>query len=277
MRAETKRRLALYLPGLAILLVLGYVAFCYSVNADPIQLVRQAEILATAGMYDEAIADAELALKQAPSLRYAHLILASCYRGKMQYDRAIAQYEAALELTANSDPKRDRLRLHHAELLQLSGRNEDAIRECRSVQKTSPDDHQAWYVIGRAHAALGQSEEALSAFEMARDALPEDPEPLLLMAEVERKRGDAEKALDLLDAALDLAPEIPEIRLHRGRAFMIAGNSESAVEELLILAEKKRVVMKNAVLSEEIFAPIREDERLRAEFPPRAPAKKTPK
>lgn len=264
MTSQSKQRLILYPVVLVILGGLAYGGFVYEAEPDVGTLVNSAEVLAQCGMFDEAIENAERALKQDPDHRYAHIILGYAYGQQEEFDRALSHYERALAVTPQDEKDRPLLRLYHAELLCRAGRAEQGEREAREVVAEHPDELQAHYVVAQALRAQNRLDEAAGEYLAVEKAAPEDPQPLVLRAEVEREQEDLEGALKLLTRAVEMAPDNVEFRLGKADVHEALGQREEAVAELVTVAGTKKVAVRRWLDSDPARAALRADDRVSA-------------
>lgn len=107
----------------------------------------------TNGQIDDAITAAERTLQLDPNYIYRDPILATAYREKGDYERAIALYKKAEEATGAPQPG---LAITYAKM----GRQSDARRILDELKKLSATKYVAGDVIASVYAALGEKDEA---------------------------------------------------------------------------------------------------------------------
>ena len=121
----------------------------------------------SASTMEEAQKHAEAALKLEPDDYYNNWIAAACHLYLRQFDKATAAYDKALEL-AKSQAIPDEisaLRIDRAEMLLLTDRGPEALKEIQSVLADKSHTPEKWYywVLSWAHYGEGQYKESLAA------------------------------------------------------------------------------------------------------------------
>jgi eukaryotic-like serine/threonine-protein kinase len=109
---------------------------------------------------DLAIPAFERAVALDPSFAPAHLFLGQAYVQKATYDRAIAHYKRAIELSGGSSALSGRLGYAYA----VSGRRGEAARTLRDMERAG---RAAPYDVASLYAGLGESERAMALLERA--------------------------------------------------------------------------------------------------------------
>lgn len=302
MGSRTVRRLVLYSIGVLVLAGLGYFGFVYEADPDYGTIVSSARMCAEFGEPDDGLAWAEKALAIEPDDRYVHLIVARCYQRKKEWDRALASYQRAWELTPVDDPNRETILLYRAEVLESAGRADEAIREVEAVTERSPEALSAWYLLGRLHEAAERFGAAKQAYSSAREQAPEDFEPVALLAFLAERQGDRAAARSLLTEALALVAALrgnapgnqpmpassepepavveqymlqrkhAEIELGLAKLLVADGDVDAAEDHLVAAAAIDRRLTLRHVRTEELLAPFRGSERLRAVLTGSTPA-----
>jgi len=295
MSGDLRKRIALY--GIGALLLAGFVWAGFIRTPEPSygQLVSSAEACAQYGLPDEGIRWAERALEIDPNDRFVHLVLAHCYLRKEDHDRAALCYQRSFDLTPVTDPNRELLVLYRAEAIAAGDRVEEAIRVTETVTERRPDLLAGWYTLGRLCMRQGMHDRARIAFNEAARRAPEDFEPLALLATLEEAQGnrdvarkqyrEAELRLRLLSARKhetlgDAEPTMEnlaqrqemtvlrqkhvEILLGLARVHAADGASGEAEAKLIAAAGLDRRTTSRSIRTEELFAPYRDSERLRA-------------
>jgi tetratricopeptide (TPR) repeat protein len=240
-----------------------YGGFVYEADPDVETLVGSAEVCAQIGSFDKAIEFAELALKQDPGNRYAHIILAYSYGQKERYETSISHYERAIEATSPDDENLGLLRLYRAEMLVRAGREEQAVTVAESVLEEDPEQRQAFYVVAQARRAQKRYDDALEAYRSVEEAAPDDPMPRVHMAEVEEERGNLRAALGHLDRASALTPDDAVITLRKARVLVKSGDREGAIKEIQAATKTKLAFTRRVLRRQDAFASLLGDPRVR--------------
>jgi tetratricopeptide (TPR) repeat protein len=274
MTSENRKRLLLYPAILALLSGLVYGGFIYKAEPDAGMLVSSAEVLAQAGLLDEAVENAQRAIRQEPDNRYAHIILGYAFGGLGKADRSAEHYGRAVALSDAAEENTDALKLYYAEALIAAGRTSEAVAVAREVMEREEGTCQARFTLAQALIAEKKYEDARSEYEQCRKLVPENYEPVALLAALAEEEGKQEEALRLYREAQTLEPLAVQVGLRLSRVLARLDRDEEAVAELLEVAGTQRVRMQKFLFSEEDLSGLRTDERLLAACP--NPPVKTP-
>jgi Flp pilus assembly protein TadD len=227
--------------------------------------LQTAQSLLAAGNFSEAEATLRRYLKENPSSAEAHFLLG----GVLFHEKRAV--ESLGEFTAGSKFKRlgaGELRTVASDYVLL-GDFADADKWFSQVTVETPNDPEAWYLLGRtkynenrfaeavtsfehvlalrpkdvqaednlglSQQGLGQTDKAKSAFETAidwqRDA-PTDAQPYLNLGILLTDQGDSAAAIHQLTKAATLTPQNPKIHEELGRALQAKGDMEAAQAQL---------------------------------------------
>jgi Flp pilus assembly protein TadD len=149
----------IYGAGVLFLLVALILAGCSTGTSAEDHMEKGAEFVKQEE-YDKAIAEFEAALEQEPDNVAALTMLGVAYYSKFQFDEAISQYEEALEI-APQDPD---IHSNLAAAYVQTGKLAKAQQEYQTAVDLQPDLAEAWFGLGVIHVQLGQNEEAIAAF-----------------------------------------------------------------------------------------------------------------
>ena len=118
--------------------------------------------------------------------------------------------------------------LQYANVLQMSGKNEQALAVMRKLAIAHPQDRQVLAAYGKALAGAGQFEPALDAVRRAQT--PEYPDWKLVSAEaaILDQLGQSAEARNLYRKALDLKPNEPSILSNLGMSYVLEGDLKTA-------------------------------------------------
>jgi adenylate cyclase len=131
----------------------------------------------------------------------SHELLASIYLSMLQYDKAIATGERAIQLDPNGADVYAKL----GQTLSYAGRPDDAIAHIKKAMRLNPFP-EPWYFrgLGRCYILKGQYEKALIEYKKAHQLAPESPWSYFYLAisyslldRKEEAHASAEKCLDL--------------------------------------------------------------------------------
>jgi tetratricopeptide (TPR) repeat protein len=120
-----------------------------------------------AATMEEAQSHAEAALKIDKNDYYSNWIAAACHLYRREFDQAARSYDKALDLAHSQAIPDDigALRVDRAEMLLLTDKGAEALREIHSVIDDKNHAPEKWYywVLAWAHYAEGQYKESLAA------------------------------------------------------------------------------------------------------------------
>jgi superkiller protein 3 len=188
----------------------------------------RSETYARAGMFDDAAAEWEAAIRDDPESAEAHGQLGLIYARAGRADEAIAAFEKAIEL----DPYEHSIRSNLGSVLIRRGRGEEGIEYMRQACRFLPDSADAHYNLGVALRAMGRGDEALQALEKACLLEPTHARAQFdrgaLLAE-QRRFGESVESLRLAVAA---APAERAPRLVLANALHLDGQVAESIAML---------------------------------------------
>jgi Flp pilus assembly protein TadD len=116
-------------------------------------------------------------------------------------------------------------------------RFEEAITSFQRVLALRPNDVQAEDNLGLSQQGLGHMEEAKAAFQTAiawQNGAPADAQPFLNLGILLTDHGDAAAGVRQLQTAAQIAPKNPKVHEQLGRALQATGDLKKAQEQLEI-------------------------------------------
>ncbi|MEY9782960.1 tetratricopeptide repeat protein [Sinorhizobium fredii] len=140
--------------------------------------------------------------------------------------------------TYERDPKNREAGLNYANLLRMSGRNEQALAVMQQVAINHPSDREVLGAYGKAQAAAGQLEQALQT--IGRAQTPDRPDWKLKSAEgaVLDQLGRSSDARLRYREALDLQPNEPTILSNLGMSYLLTKDLKTAETYLRSAADQ---------------------------------------
>jgi len=137
-----------------------------------------------------------------------------------QVRRAAAAYDRK--------PKDKKIGLEYAQLLRMTGRDDQALAVMQKMVIYHPTDNDILSAYGKTLAANGSLEEALSAIKRAQR--PENPDWRLLSAEgaILDQLNRQKEAREFYRRALDIAPNEPSVLSNLGMSYLLANDLRSA-------------------------------------------------
>ncbi|GGA89328.1 hypothetical protein GCM10011491_16500 [Brucella endophytica] len=131
-------------------------------------------------------------------------------------------------LQYQKDPKNKPVALAYANVLGMTGRNDQALAVMRALAIAYPQDRQVLAAYGKSLASAGELEAALDAVRRAQT--PAYPDWRLLSAEgaILDQMGQPEGARALYRRALEIQPNEASILSNFGMSYMLTGDLKSA-------------------------------------------------
>lgn len=176
----------------------------------------------------EAMAAFSEALRLDPRYQPAELELARMYLATRQIPQAIQLASSAL----THAPKSADARLVLARGYLMAGDPSSAERYVRELGRTAPESVPVLIVTGQLEATKGNVAAARSAFEHALRINPRQPEAIEWLMRLDASAGNAAAARERLAAALARAPRDPALRMIAAQFYYSAGDYPRAEEAL---------------------------------------------
>ncbi len=125
-------------------------------------------------------------------------------------------------------PKDKSVGLKFANVLRMTGRNEQALAVMQQVVIAHPEDRAVLSAYGKALAAAGNLQKALGVIQRAYT--PDNPDWRLLSAQgaILDQLGKPKEARNAYRKALDLAPNEPSVLSNLGMSYLLTGDLRSA-------------------------------------------------
>ncbi len=126
------------------------------------------------------------------------------------------------------NPKDREAGLNYANLLRMTGRNEQALAVMQQVAINHPQDREVLGAYGKAQAAAGQLEQALNT--ISRAQTPDRPDWKLKSAEgaILDQLGRSQEARLRYREALDLKPNEPSVLSNLGMSYLLTKDLRTA-------------------------------------------------
>ena len=187
--------------------------------------VQLCDALLRQGRIDEAIAEAEMAVRLQPNGVEGHSNLAIALSKKGDTENALSQWQRALDLK----PNRPKLHYNIATILAEAGRLDEAISHYEQELQIQPEFAEGHNNLGSALLRKGRLDDALVHFEKALAANPRLAKPRYNAATVLVQKGRAREAVDHLQQLLELDPSNADARVELGVAWSQAGRMDLAI------------------------------------------------
>jgi len=165
----------------------------------------------------------ERAVELAPDVGAIHNFIGTSLMQRGRIDQAIPYLRKAVEL----DPSDATAHSNLGASLSESGDYEAALVSCKKAIELKPRYAMGWNNLGTVYDRLGDADKAEEQFRKTLDLDPENLQALRNLATILRKLGE-------FDEAIAITQELSEPESYRqlGRALMMAGKSEQAIETL---------------------------------------------
>jgi tetratricopeptide (TPR) repeat protein len=253
---------------LAVIIFCAAGCFCQE-SPDPLALARS---LLDAGRIQDAESILRHDLAANPSAADAHFLLGYVFFREQKPTESLAEFTAGAK---SRRPRADELKIVAADYVMLSDYG-DADKWFSQVVSETPNDADAWYLLGRTKynenefaAAIADFERALAlhpkyveaenniglawkelnnrdnaraAFQAAIDwqgSTPVDAQPILNMGTLLADEGKFDEAMTLLKQALSLAPQNPSAHEQLGKVYLAMNRlaeAQSQLEQAIVLA-----------------------------------------
>lgn len=140
--------------------------------------------------------------------------------------------------TYAKNPKDRNAGLNYANVLRMTGRNEQALAVMQQVAINFPSDREVLAAYGKAQAAAGQLEQALNT--IGRAQTPDRPDWRLRSAEgaILDQLGRPQEARQRYREALDIQPNEPSVLSNLGMSYLLAKDLKTAETYLRSAAEQ---------------------------------------
>lgn len=231
----------------------------------PASPLEQARAWMTQGELPQAESTVRQYLKQNPTSADGHFLLGDVLFLEKRPRESLAEFTAGAKYQ-HPDPKE--LRTVASDYVLL-GDFADADKWFTEVTTETPEDAEAWYLLGRtkynenrfeeaiasfervlalrpkdvqaednlglSQQGLGQVEQAKAAFQTAiewQKGRPADAQPFLNLGMLLTEHGDAADGVQPLRTAVQIAPDNPKVHEQLGRALQANGDLEGAQAEL---------------------------------------------
>ena len=164
----------------------------------------------------------------APASSRVNQLSAEIFEIQGRYDDAVREYRKAIEKA----PGTLNLRYRLGRALLMRSHEPQALREAleefRAELRLNPNDAVAEFQVGQILQVLGQPSEALAHFERAFALDSEFPEAIIALAKERSRLEEFDAAITLLERALELHPESESAHYSLMLAYRNAGRREDA-------------------------------------------------
>jgi tetratricopeptide (TPR) repeat protein len=207
-----------------ILLVTGVLAA--QTARTPGDLLKEAESLQRAGKLDQAIEDYRLLLKQYPDLAPVRSNLGAALASAGHYEEAIAEYERALQL--HPLPQ---IRLNLALAYYKTNKLALAVENLEKVRRETPDDLRIVTLLADCHLRLDENKKVVELLEPLEPTHEDDLAIIYMLGTALVRDGQEAKGQVLINRILKDG-DSAEARLLLGTTKLMAHDAPGALEDL---------------------------------------------
>ena len=158
-----------------------------------------------------------------------------CYLKLEQYDKALTEFNEALELVPSFSDARNNRGATYLAMKQYSLAEVDFLAVLGDP--TYPHRWDVYYNLGMTYFQRGQLGAAVENFRRAANASAPVFEAFLRLAEIAEQQGKTDAAIDTLEQAHLRFPDQPEATFRLGKLMLKAGRKEQARKYLKEVAE----------------------------------------
>jgi tetratricopeptide (TPR) repeat protein len=189
--------------------------------------VNLAKMLLNAGDAAAARAHYQAALAEDPEFGPAYEGLGELLGRTGDFDAAARVFDQLLD----RDPKNYSALVNAGLALKKLGRLDAALERFRRAAELEPRRVEAHLQLGAVYAARGQGEQAMVLFRKAAEIAPESYEAHLKIGIEHARKGEMAPAVDAFRRAVSVRPDGEEARINLVKAYLVAGEADSARRE----------------------------------------------
>ncbi len=186
-----------------------------------------ADAYVAAGEYDKAIAEYQAASTLKPDDYRVHWGLGNAYYWSGKADQAEAEYKA----WATGWPKDANAHLLLGLFYMEHAKTQEAIAELKQAAALAPCDPSAHLLLASIYFGQEDYGSAIHALEQARRIEPQDASTLYMLGNLYYLQGDLEDALQRLQDAVALKPDLAEAHYSLGLVYSDMGEDERSASE----------------------------------------------
>ncbi|MHC4183262.1 MAG: tetratricopeptide repeat protein [Planctomycetota bacterium] len=200
-------------------------AFDYTPGFVPAKL-GLASLLVKDGKHKETIELCKNILEIDPENVNAMQILGTAYMGARDFKNAEEFFGKVLE----AKPKVGDINMAHLSL--ASGQLSKCIRQCEQIVKISPEEPEAYDILGLAHVRRGDFDKGIEQFQKAIAIAPSSIMTHLNLAKAYVLTGENEEAIKTLEDLISLDPNNLHANIIQANLYIKEGNINEATKTL---------------------------------------------
>jgi tetratricopeptide (TPR) repeat protein len=224
--------------GVIIVVLIALVGASACHKTDALDLAKKATEEQNAGRYDAAVATwtkaIELGTLGKDNLAIAYIRRGVAYREKKQYDRAIEDYNKAIEL----NPGDARVYVGRAAVYSMNGQYDRVVEDCSKALELDPKLADAYINRGRAYFGKQQYDRAIEDYNKAIDLDPK-------YARGYHNRGNAyigkkqySRAIEDYNKAIELDQKYAASYYNKACVYSLMNNTQESCRWLGTAVEK---------------------------------------
>jgi tetratricopeptide (TPR) repeat protein len=180
------------------------------------------------GQFDQAIAEFQAALQIAPDNAQAHYNLGLAYQKQDKLDEAAAAYQKAIQANPNLADVHNNLGL----IYKVQGKLDQALASYQEAIRLAPDDDTAHYNLALLYDAQGELDQSILEYEQAVGLNPDNADAYYNLGRAYYQQGTLDKAIGAWKESIRIVPADSMVRNNLGRAYFDQGNLDEAIAEL---------------------------------------------
>ncbi len=197
-------------------------------NIIPHQHYYRAYTLETLEFYDQALAELEEAVKINPSYAQAHDLSGKIYAGRKDFQMAFEHFRLAVFNSPYNKDTRFNLALSYFDLGQYEG----AVKQYEAIIQLWPEDPKGFFFLAKSYATNKQYEKAMGTLKKAQQLDPRDAMDILKIGDILYEQQQYLKAKEAFELALNTNKPLAAIHEKLALVYQALDNKEKAREEL---------------------------------------------
>jgi tetratricopeptide (TPR) repeat protein len=212
----------------------------------PYQYLFRAFTLETIGLDEQALAEAQEALRVAPDYADPYAVLGKVYAKQKNFEKAFESFRLATMYAPGNKRHRMNLALAYDDL----GQDEGAAKQYNIVINRWPNDPQAYFLLAKVHAQSGQYQEAVNALGQGFRLDPQAVKDVMDIADIVFKKKEFKKVKEMYNLLLQAHTAPAEAYKKLGLIAQEEGDNAHAQEYFqkasTLEAQKKEKTTKSA-------------------------------
>ena len=189
---------------------------------------------------DQALAEAQEAVRIAPGYSDIHELMGKIYSKRKQYDEAFMHFRAAALGLPSDKQARHNLALCYFDM----GKYEGATKQYLRIIELWPTDPKGYFLLAKTYAKDQQYDRAISTLRKVHSMRPDDAQDIVGAGDIIYAQGDYVKAKEVYALALDVGKDLGLVHKKIGFVYKAMGEQPKA------LAEFRQSFASNAVDNE---------------------------